>query len=198
MLTRLWLTALAVFFIGCSTSSNYLKDANFPVTDGNQAMVLGPGDTFIVKVYKEGDLSGEFQVSKDGTIDYPLLGILHVGGKSASEVSEVIRQGLSKHYLKHAYVSVLIKKYRSKRVYVLGEVKRPGTLPFQERMTIVQAIAQAGGFKRTARTNDVIVTRVTPKGKRKVVVPVENISEGKAPNFFLAPGDIIFVPESIL
>ncbi len=198
-MTRLWLTVLSVFFItGCSASRDYLKDINFPVTDGSQAMVLGPGDIFAVQVYREHDLSGEFQVSKDGTIDYPLLGILHVGGKSASEVSEMIRKGLAKRYLRHAYVSVLIKKYRSKRVYVLGEVRHPGTLPFQERMTIVQAIAQAGGFKRTARTDDVIVTRMTPKGEKKVVVPVESISEGKAPNFFLVPGDIVFVPESLL
>jgi len=91
-----------------------------------------------------------------------------------------------------------VKKYKSKRVYVLGQVKRPGTLSFQDGMTIVQAISQAGGFLRTARPNNVIVTRESSKGEQKIVVPVESISEGRAPNFFMAPGDIIFVPESIL
>lgn len=198
MLIRLVLVVSAMLFIGCSPSNDYLKNVGFPVTDGSQGSVLGPGDIFIVRVFREKDLSGEFQVSTAGTIDYPLLGLLKVGGKSPSEVSSEIRKGLSKGFLKHAYVSVVVKKYRSKRIYVLGQVNRPGTLPFQDSMTIVQAISQAGGFKRTARTNNVIVTRVAATGEKKIVVPVESISEGRAPNFFLAPGDIVFVPESIL
>jgi len=188
----------AIFFFMCSPSHDYLKNIQFPVTDGSQGSVLGPGDIFLVRVFREKDLSGEFQVSKEGTIDYPLLGLLKIGGKSPSEVSRKIRVGLSKGYLKHAYVSVVVKKYKSKRVYVLGQVKRPGTLSFQDGMTIVQAISQAGGFLRTARPNNVIVTRESSKGEQKIVVPVESISEGRAPNFFMAPGDIIFVPESIL
>jgi len=198
MLKRIGLFFAVIFFIKCGVSNDYMKNISFPVTDGSQGSTLGQSDIFIVRVFREKDLSGEFQVSKEGTIDYPLLGVLHVGGKAPSEVSEEIRKGLAKSFLKHPYVSVVVKKHSSRRVYVLGQVKKTGTLPFQDRMTIVQAISQVGGFKRTARTNNVIVTRVTIKGKQKIVVPVESISEGKAPNFFLTPGDIIFVPESIL
>ena len=187
-----------VIILGCGPSNNYLENGSFPVTDGTQGSVLGPGDIFVVRVFREKDLSGEFQVAQDGTVDYPLLGTLHVGGKTPSEVGKIIRDRLGKGFVKNPFVSVVVKSYKSKRVYVLGQVVRPGTLLFQDRMSVVQAIAQAGGFRKTARRNNVIVTRVTPSGKKRIVVPVESISEGAAPNFFLAPGDIIFVPESVL
>lgn len=198
MKKRTGVAVATLIMFGCGPSSDYLTNGNFPVVEGTQASVLGPGDIFVVRVFREKDLSGDFQVAGDGTVDYPLLGTLHVGGKTPSEVGKMIRDGLSHGFVKNPFVSVVVKRYRSKRVYVLGQVVRPGTLFFQDRMSIVQAIAQAGGFKKAARRNSVIVTRITPKGKKRLVVPVESISEGAAPNFFLAPGDIVFVPESVL
>jgi protein involved in polysaccharide export with SLBB domain len=74
-------------------------------------------------------------------------------------------------------------------------VKQPGTLPYSDNMSIIEAISRAGGFTAQARKNSVRVTRVKDGKRVKIFVAVEDIGEGKAPNFLLRPGDVIFVDE---
>jgi polysaccharide export outer membrane protein len=81
---------------------------------------------------------------------------------------------------------------------VLGEVKSPGRFNYGDRMTIVEAVTLAGGFTTLAERNYAIVTRGEAAGTRRVAVPVEKIMQGLAANFLLQPGDIVFVPETIL
>ena len=190
---------LAVFaiFLGCSSGVEYLSDRN-ALSVSPSIPVLGPGDVFVVRVFREPDLSGEYEVGRDGMIDFPLVGRIKVAGKTTDQIAKEIKQTLAQRYLKDPFVSVVVKRFTSKRVYVLGEVAKPGILTYQEGMSVIQAIAEAGGFKKTASRNHVIVTRQTPKGEKRIEVPVERITEGKAPNFLLAPGDIVYVPESLL
>ena len=183
--------------VGCSSHLDYVED-RAQLGLESSVPVLGAGDVISVRVFNEPQLSGDFQIGQDGTIDFPLIGEIKVAGKTTDEVARQIKHGLEKGFLRQAFVSVVIKSFRSKRVYVLGEVAHPGILTYQEGMSVVQAIAQAGGFKKTASRNSVIVTRTTKKGEKRIVVPVEKITEGKAPNFLLAPGDIVYVPESLL
>ncbi|NOZ00312.1 MAG: polysaccharide export protein [Deltaproteobacteria bacterium] len=191
---------MVVFFaalVGCAGAGYVPSQAG--TLDGNiSTAALGPGDVVNVRVYKDKDLSGNFQVSPAGTIDYPLLGTLKVRGLTASQLAEMIRDGLSRGYLRNPFVAVNVQELQSKRVYVLGQVAKPGTFIFTEGMTIIHAITLAGGFTKIARANSVVVTR-TENGKDvRMVVPVDDISEGKAKNLHLLPGDIVFVPESIL
>jgi polysaccharide export outer membrane protein len=93
---------------------------------------------------------------------------------------------------------VFLKEYNSKKVFVFGEVQKPGTFPFEENMSIVQAITLAGGFGKLASKNAVIVTRQVGGEERKIKVAVESIGEGREKNFALRPGDIVYVPESFL
>jgi len=95
-------------------------------------------------------------------------------------------------------VSVFVKEYNSKKIFVLGEVQRPGTFAYTASMNIVEAIALAGGFTGSANGNFVIVTRGGPDGDQRIPIPVKRITEGKAANFNLQPGDIVFVPDSLL
>ena len=159
---------------------------------------LGPGDVIEIRVFQENDLSGNYQVSADGTIDFPLLGTLKVADETPSRVAEMVREGLANGYLKNPYVSVMVKERVSKLVHVLGQVAKPGTFPYEQGMTIVHAITLAGGFTKIARPNAVVVTRIENGQETRTVVPVNEISEGRARNFFLKPGDIVFVPESLL
>jgi polysaccharide export outer membrane protein len=94
-------------------------------------------------------------------------------------------------------VSVLVKEYNSKKVFVFGEVQKPGTFVYEDGMSIVQAITVAGGFTKTAARNSTSVTRRVNGQEVKVKVTVEDIALGKAPNFTLDPGDIVYVPESL-
>jgi polysaccharide export outer membrane protein len=159
---------------------------------------LGPGDIIEIKVYQDKDLSGIYQISSDGTIDFPLIGKIEAANKTASDVARTIQERLRDGYFKDPFVSVVVKEVVSKLVYVLGQVEKPGTFPYREGMTIVHAVTLAGGLTKIARPNSVVVTRVVDGKENRIVVPLKDISEGKAKNFSLMPGDIIFVPESIL
>ena len=100
-------------------------------------------------------------------------------------------------YLKNPQVSILVKEYKSKKISVFGQVRTPGTLPYTEGMTVVEAVAQAGGFGELARKNAVTVSRGADDAKTTFTVPVEDIGEGTADNFFLRPGDVVFVPRRL-
>jgi protein involved in polysaccharide export with SLBB domain len=157
---------------------------------------LGPGDVFDVRVFGEPDLSGTYRVSSDGTINFPLVGKLKIEGLSAGEISDALEHGLTK-FLRQPQVSLLVKEFNSKKVYVFGEVTKPGTFPFEDGMNIVQAITLAGGFTKIANKNGTFVTRVIERHEQRLKAPISEIAEGKAANFRLEPGDIVFVPESI-
>lgn len=161
------------------------------------ASTMGPGDVFEVKVYDEKDLSGVYRVSSTGTINFPLVGKLRVEGLTSSSLADLIQKKLAERYLRNPQVSILVKEYNSKKVSVFGQVNKPGTFPYEEGMTVIQAISMAGGFSKLAAKNDTNVTRLVSGEERKYPVPVEAIAEGKARNFLLKPGDIIYVPESI-
>lgn len=163
---------------------------------GVVATSLGAGDVFEVRVFEEPNLSGAFRVGSDGQIDYPLCGQLKVLGMSAAEAAAQIKACLRDGFMRDPQVSIFITEQNSKKIYVFGEVENPGTFPFLEGMSVVEAVTRAGGFTPSAARNSVVVTRVVDGVETKVQVPVEDIGIGKAPNFELAPGDIVYVPQS--
>lgn len=162
-----------------------------------KASTLGAGDLLEVRVYQEPDLSGPFRVSPEGNIDYPLCGRVTVLNLSSSAASDAIRDCLANGFIKKPQVTVLIREYTSKKIFVFGEVAKPGTFPYEENMNIIQVVTMAGGFTRTAQKNNISVTRLQQGVEKKIRVPVADIGEGREKNFDVQPGDIIFVPESI-
>jgi protein involved in polysaccharide export with SLBB domain len=158
---------------------------------------LGPGDIFEVRVYQQADMSNTYSASSEGTISFPLIGVVEVTGKTPAQVESEIRARLADGFLVNPQVSLLVKEYRSKKVSVLGQVRQPGTLNFADGMTIIEAVSQAGGFTAMARKNAVTVTRGAGDDKATFTVPVDDIGRGQAANFFLRPGDVIFVPERL-
>jgi len=161
---------------------------------------LGPRDLFEVRVFQQPELSGEFEVAPDCSVTYPLIGVMQVCDLTPPEVEKKLKDGLNEGFIKDPQVSVVIKEFRSKTLSVFGQVKKPGTLPYSVGMTVVEAISQAGGFNEMARKNAVAVTRAernksTGKStKKSYTIPVDSIGEGKAANFFVRPGDVVFVP----
>lgn len=156
---------------------------------------LGAEDVFTVRVYQEEELSGDFRVGPDGTVRYPLIGVVDVAGKTANEVAGLLQAGLADGYLRNPQVSVVVKEFNSRQISVIGEVKQPGRYPFFNGMTIVDAVAEAGGMSERAAMTSVHVTR-NRGNEEQFDVPFRDISLGRAPAFGLMPGDIIVVYES--
>ena len=124
------------------------------------------------------------------------MGKLEVANKTPTEVSDELAAGL-RNFMKKPSVSVFVKEFTSKKVYVFGQVQRPGTFPFEDGMNIIQAITLAGGFSGMADQNGAFVTRSANGKEARVEIKVKSIGEGKEANFRLQPGDIVYVPETI-
>ena len=161
-----------------------------------KAMSLGPGDIFEVRVYNEKDLSNVYRVSDEGTISFPLVGNIYVNKVSSAKLVERLESEL-KTYLKNPQVSVFVKEFHSKKVYVFGQVRKPGTFSYEEGMNIIQAITLAGGLQPLADPNATYVNRIIDGAEKRIKVAVKDIGRGEASNLILRPGDIVYVPESI-
>lgn len=111
------------------------------------ARKLGPGDAITVMVFREPELTGEFKVNEQGTINYPLLGKISVSGRSPEEVSKEIESLLEKDYVRDAQVSIDMVGKGAIQISVLGEVRSPGRFPFEaeERVELGTALLVAGG-----------------------------------------------------
>jgi protein involved in polysaccharide export with SLBB domain len=190
---------LVAGFAACRYPSN-LGDLrpNLLVADAGASNTLAANDLLEVRVYQEPDLSGVYRVDPDGHIDFPLCGKVKVGGVTASGAADAITTCLKNGFVRRPQVSALVKEFNSKKVFVFGEVSKPGSFSYEEGMTIIHAISQAGGLTRSASKNSVNVTRVVDGREVKFPVKVEDIVIGREKNFQLAPGDIIFVPESFI
>jgi len=160
------------------------------------AQTLGSGDVFSVRVVGEEELSGDYRVASDGTISFPFCGKLGVDGETATQISGKLTACLADGYLKNPQVTVFLKEHNSKKIFVFGEVNKPGTFVFEDRMNVVQAITLAGGFTKLAARNSVLVTRSVDGKEQRFRVAVDDIGTGKQANLLLHPGDIIYVSES--
>jgi protein involved in polysaccharide export with SLBB domain len=184
----------AVLAAGCARHARVSVE-DVPVSHGTSS--LGAGDVIEVRVYQEPELSGVYQVGRDGDVIFPLCKRVTLSGLSPNAAAEKFRACLAEGFMRDPQVSVLVKEYNSKKVFVFGEVQKPGTFVYEEGMSIVQAVTIAGGFTKTASQNATSVTRQVNGQEVKMKVNVQDIALGKAPNFVLEPGDIVYVPESL-
>src|SRR4051794_25056807 len=158
---------------------------------------IGVDDTFDVRVYGETELSGMFRVAADGTVDYPLAGRVLVAGLRTGEIQQLLVNKLKDKYLKEPQVVVTVKDRNSQKISVLGQVTKPGQVGFYPNMTIVDAIASAGGFTGIAAKNSVNLRRQVGGKIEMHVFPVADISEGRSPNVMVLPGDVLVVDERV-
>ena len=185
-------------------STEYFGDTNtakgksglFYSAKKSKTITLGPGDIFEVRVFMNKDLSNLYRVPQSGYINFPLIGKINVTSRNQVDIAEEIQNKLGDKYLQNPQVSIFIKEFRSMKIFVFGEVKNPGTFPFEDNMTIIQALTLAGGFSPLADKNKINITRVLEGKEKKIIVPVEEIGKGKAKNLFLQPDDIVYIPQS--
>jgi len=191
--TTVSLVILLLF--GCGSSPALSPTAP---TVAAEDTTLVAGDEFEVRVYGEKELTGKYNVAQDGTIDFPLIGRIEVEGKEATEVADEIRDRLRDgKILRDPQVSVLVASYGSKRISVMGAVHKPGSFPMSTGLTLVEAIGLAGGFTPLASEDNTLVTRRRDGKLQRYRVPVQQVTEGRAEDFSLRAGDIIYVPERL-
>ncbi|MBX3272828.1 MAG: polysaccharide biosynthesis/export family protein [Sandaracinaceae bacterium] len=170
-----------------------------PPPVANQQAVLGPGDAFDVRVYGEADLSTNYVVQPDGTIDFPYLGSVEVDGLSptgaAQHLASRLREG---GVLVAPHVSIVVTDYTSRVIAVTGAVRRPGNYPVTPGLTGLQAVGLAGGTNELANRNGAIVTRRVDGQMRRYAVPLDRIIVGDVDDVPVQAGDILYVPERIL
>lgn len=149
-----------------------------------------------ISVYQEPDLNKAVMVASDGTINYPLLGSVSVEGLTTKEVEEKLTRLLRKDYIVNPQVTVLVKEYA--KVYVLGQVNKPGAYEIKAGLTVVGAIALAGGLTQIAAPNGVKVIRTRNRKETIIPVPVGAILKGasRSGDVKVEPNDTIVVPES--
>jgi protein involved in polysaccharide export with SLBB domain len=160
---------------------------------------VGPGDVFEVSVLGEKDLPKEYRVQPDGTVDFPYLDRIEVRGLEPQQIEELIKQQLiAKKILTSPQVTLVVKQYNSKKVSVLGAVQKPGSLPWQEGMKLVEAISLSGGFTALADADHVLLTRLVGGGKTvTATVSVDDITDGKMGDLLLQAGDTIKVDQRV-
>jgi polysaccharide biosynthesis/export protein len=154
---------------------------------------IGPQDVLRIDVWKEAEISRSVPVRPDGKISLPLLNDVQASGLTAMELAGNITEGLKK-FINNPQVTVTVAEINSRRVYVTGEVTRPGAYPLLPNMTALQAITSASGFTQFANPKKIYVLR--SEGGKQVKHPFnyKAVLDGKQDDIPLQPGDTIVVP----
>jgi polysaccharide export outer membrane protein len=184
---------------GPPSSSHHSPNAAASGTDTTASnYTLSPGDVVTIRVFREPDLDTQQRVSKEGTINYPLIGIVKIAGLSSDQASAKIAAALDKDYLVRPQVSLSVVAYSKQKFMVLGQVTSPGSynIPDEQTLDILNAIAIAGGFTRLAKTSKVTVTRFTNGEAKTFQIDLDKmIKTGSTEHFNVQPNDVIIVEE---
>lgn len=173
---------------------------NHPVPGGsapvsNKDYVIGPQDVLDVSVWKEPDLTRSLPVRPDGKISMPLLNDVQAAGLTPNQLAQAITDRLKK-YMTAPQVTVMVSQINSQRVYVIGEVTRPGAYSLLPGMNVLQAISSAGGLTLFANSKKIFLLRSESQGQNKYPFNYKEVVDGKRPdeNMALKPGDTVVVP----
>lgn len=191
----------AIVFVNVSQADLKGDPASSNANPGSQSgTVLQNNDLIRITVFQEDDLLTEARISKTGYIIFPLLGSLHLAGKTVDEAAAEIRDRLDKDYVIHPQVTLTVLEYAKQWVTVLGEVQKPGTveIPPEGNLDLLGAIGLAGGYTKIAAPNRITVRRQV--NGQDEVIRVNGKDLAKDTNvrvFYVQPGDTIMVGQSI-
>ncbi len=160
---------------------------------------VGAGDELNFRFTYTPELNTVAIVRADGRVSLPLLGELPVAGKGLRELADQVQQALSQRVRRPEVVINVQGSLPSQRVFVGGEVTKPGVQPLAGSLTTLQAVLAADGLKDTAQPSEVTVLRTAPDGSRQVFrIDLKGLMEGKdgAQDIALAPYDVVIVPRS--
>lgn len=157
---------------------------------------IGADDVLTINVWHEPEVSRNVPVRPDGNISLPLVGDVHAAGLTPGDLRNELEVRFSQ-YLKNPSVSVIVSEIRSQRVNILGQVARPGTYPLIPPMTVIDAVATAGGLKEFAKSGKIYVLRTLPNGQRqRIKFDYNDVLKGKrgSKDLLLQTLDTVVVP----
>ena len=187
------LGVVGALFIGAQASGGGTEDSIPGSVQVPPEYRLGPEDVIDVFVWKEPDLSATVTVRPDGKVSLPLANELEASGKTARELQEEIIKRLQQ-YLSEPVVNVMVKQINSMKISVLGEVRKPDVYKIKNRVSLLDAIAMAGGFTDLAKPTKVVVLRNTPEGVKRFQINIKQaVGDGKSAPFYLQPQDTVYV-----
>ena len=157
--------------------------------------VVGAEDVLGIMFWRDKDMSGDAVVRPDGRISLPLLNDVEVAGLTPEQVRERVTEAARK-FVEDPSATVIVKQINSRKVFITGNVYRPGPFPLLRETTVLQLIALAGGLQEFAKAGDIVVVRM--EGSRQVSYPFnyDNMKNRKnlGQNILLKPGDTVIVP----
>lgn len=166
------------------------------VKDNSDSYVIGPEDVLSIVVWKEPDFTKVVPVRPDGMISVALAGDIKAAGLTVKELQENLTKQL-KAYIDNPEVTISVQEFHSQKFNILGEVNKPGAYPLAGPTTVLDAIAQAGGFKDFAKTKKIYVLRTMADGKQvKLPFNYNEVIKGNQmnTNVTLEPRDTVVVP----
>jgi polysaccharide biosynthesis/export protein len=162
------------------------QDANYTVK---------PGDLLSISVWKEPDLQKETLVRPDGSFSFPLVGEVDAKNKTVADLNKTMSQRLAK-YISDPVVTVAIQEIKGNKIYVIGQVNKPGEFIMNPSVDVMQALSMAGGMTPFAQVGDIVVLRRTPTGKQSLPFRYNDVVKGRRmdQNIDLQAGDVVVVP----
>lgn len=204
--TFMLLLLLAIPLAAQERPSNKGKPKNLaPVPGGNEsiavpatddpAYVIGADDVLDINAWKEPEITRTVPVRPDGKISVPLINDIQAAGLTPTQLGMTITEKLKK-YLVDPQVTVIVRAINSRRIYIMGEVGRPGMFQLLPDMTILQALSGAGGFTQFANIKGIYLLRTEGGKQIKYPFNYKEVVKGQRPeqNMVLKPGDTIIVP----
>ncbi len=164
-------------------------------TPGTQSYRVGPRDVLEIQVYQVAELSGAHEVGDNGLITLPLIGAVQAGGSTVLDIQNDVRTRLGQDYLQNPQVTVTVKTYNSQRVTIDGAVEKPGVIPLTGQMTLLQAVATAGGLTEMA-SSELVVFRQIDGNKTMASFDLDAVRTGRAQDPVLQSGDVVIAGSS--
>jgi polysaccharide export outer membrane protein len=156
--------------------------------------LLGPGDKLRIEVYRDPQMSQSVQVRPDGKVTLPLVGDLEASGRTPVELRDTVTRAL-KEYMNNPVVTVIVVEATTATAYVVGGVSHPGAVPVLGHLTVLQALAMAGGLTDFADRKNIRVLRKAGAGTQSIPFNYKDAIKGSAPSVDLRAGDTVVVPD---
>ncbi len=183
---------------GSGTTANAPASNTSPAAQAkphDNTFVIGNDDVLAINVWKEPDISRSIPVRSDGKISLPLVGEVQAAGLTPLNLEKEIASRL-KNYISEPEVTVMVQQVNSQKFNILGQVAKPGSYMVVNSLTVLDAIALAGGFRDFAKQKSIYVLRQGPTGESRIPFNYKEVIQGKnmSQNIKLQPGDTIIVP----
>lgn len=191
------LTALLLAGMACApglSPQSAIEAAQAQVVDVDNYL-LGPEDAIEISVWKEPELTKQLIIRPDGKISYPLIGEVQAAGRTVKELREEISKRLEK-FVTDAQVTVLLLKAQHYKIYVVGKVNKPGEYVAGRPVTVMQALAMAGGLTPFAAPGRIVILRRSGDREQTLPFNYKEVARGRnlEQNRVLLPGDVVVVP----